>query len=652
MVRVLLMTVERDLAEAAREVARAQGLSLTVLSEAPSPEGPTPFYDVVIIDPRPYPGTPFSFDMGTRIMLQRSSPIQAGRVLFVGSWEKNVGRMNSFVCGGSGYLRIHPPGGPAHYQLHDTLANGIGDVLAMPLYEPIDFHDAFPNREFYRQVFESMQVPVLILTTDGMIKLMNLRALACFDYPTHMVINRSWKMLIADDEPDLRSLEVLKQINMWYYYECSLRFRDRSGRTFPALMTSSRVYPGVEESYPHIVLTITDITETEELQRQINILQRMESVERVVAGMTHEFNNLLTAIMGHAELLVEDLPARSEVSASARVIRRESERARQLTQRLLGLSRHRQFLPVPLSCNQLVRELVTLMKPSMGERITLTSRLTDENDTVRGDMGLLQQVLVNLCLNARDAIAGQGQITIDTSVRELTGAECRYHLGRSPGMYVEICVRDTGAGMTPEIVDRVFEPFFTTKEAGAGSGLGLSVVHGIVRNHGGHVDIESTPGKGTNVYVLLPQIEAAPVAVAAEDVQVPASEELKGTEGILLVDDERNIVMYGQRVLSRLGYRVYPATSAELAREAFARHRDELALIILDLSMPETSGSELLAEFRRSDTTIPIVVATGFAPGGLDDDLVEQVQGFIKKPFTPRDLLEQVREVIDGARGS
>jgi two-component system cell cycle sensor histidine kinase/response regulator CckA len=377
----------------------------------------------------------------------------------------------------------------------------------------------------------------------------------------------------------------------------------------------------------------------------------MESVERVVAGMTHEFNNLLTAIMGHAELLVEDLPPRTDVSASARVIRREAERARQLTQRLLGLSRHRQFVPVPLSCNLLVRELVTLMRPSMGERITLSSRLTDENDSVRGDMGLLQQVLVNLCLNARDAIAGEGQITIDTSVREVTGPECRFQQDRTPGTYVEICVRDTGAGMTPEIIDRVFEPFFTTKEAGAGSGLGMSVVHGIVRNHGGHVDIESAPGEGTNVYVRLPQIEGSTVHTERDEEVFATSDHLRGTESILLIDDERNIVMYGRRVLTRLGYHVYHATSADLAREAIARYQRELALIILDMSMPDTSGQELLAEIRQCDREIPIIVATGFAPGGLDDELVEQVQGFIKKPYTPQDLAEQVREVIDEARG-
>ncbi len=652
MTRILLVTTERELAETLREIAGEQGWDLTVMNEPPPPDAPKMHFHLAILDPRPYPDKDIRFGTGEGIMIHHSSPIQADRLVFVGNWEKYVGRMNSYVTGASGYIRIHPPGGPTYYKLKEVLLAGIRDALAMPIYEAIDFHDLFPDREFYRQALESMQVPVLFLTTDGEIRLMNLRALAYFDYPTHMVIHQDWKMLISEEDRAHRADDVLRQINSWFYYECTLRFVDRHGREFPAIVSSSRVFSSEAVDCPHLVLAISDMTETEELQRQINLLQRMESVERVVAGMTHEFNNILTAIMGHAELLVEDLPQKTDSHQSAHIIRREAERARQLTQRLLGLSSQRQFVPTPLSVNDLVRESVALLKPTYGERIHLRCRLTDQEDIVRGDVGLLQQVLLNLCLNARDAIAGTGEVTIETAQREMTGPDCRFQRDRSPGMYLEICVRDTGSGMTVDTMDRVFEPFFTTKLEGAGSGLGMSVVHGIIRNHGGHVDIESQIGEGTSVFVRLPLSEGDPMRGTDDDELKDSSRDLKGTEEILLIDDERNILAYSQRVLSQLGYTVICVSSSELARDAFHQHRDRVSLIVLDLSMPGISGRELLREFRHYEKEIPIILATGFAPGGVDDELVEQVQGFIKKPYRPRELAEQVREVIDAAETS
>jgi CheY-like chemotaxis protein len=284
----------------------------------------------------------------------------------------------------------------------------------------------------------------------------------------------------------------------------------------------------------------------------------------------------------------------------------------------------------------------------MGEGIQLVTDLSASEDMVEGESSQLRQVLVNLCLNARDAMQGRGTLTIRTQLREVMPEECRLQQDWTPGLFVEISVHDTGCGLQPKVKDRVFEPFFTTKGVRGGTGLGLSVVRGIVRTHHGHVAVESEgAGKGSTFRVRLP-----PLSQAKMQSDLPASNTAReqddtGGKMILVIDDERAVLTFAQKVLERAGYRVRLAIHATVAYEQLESFREELSLIILDLTMPGISGKEVLSEIRKTDPEIPVMVSSGFAEGGLDDDLVQQVQGFLKKPYRPADLIEQVREVLN-----
>jgi two-component system, cell cycle sensor histidine kinase and response regulator CckA len=647
MSRILLLSEDRALSEIVGEVCRKCGWELAVLPTIPPDGSPEQQFDLVALDVRSASTHGCSFASIRPITLDRTAPIRAGRVLALGHYEILVGRMTTFVSGGSAYLRVHPLSQVPDPKLPGKLEDAFRDVLALPVYAPVDFHDSFPNREFYREVFESIQIPIVILNSDGVIRLMNLRALARFNYKTQMVINQPWLMLVAPSDRRKRAEDFLVRISSGYFYEGTLRCVDRRGNEFPGLITSSRVFSPIPETDLLIILAIHDLTEMEELQRQVTTFQKMESVERVVAGMTHEFNNMLTAILGHAELLTQDLPPETDVHESARIIRQEAERARDLTGRLLGLSSTRQFVPGRVSCNDAVRETQILLRHSFGEAVKIEVDLMDSGDIVEGDANQLRQVLVNLCLNARDAMDGKGLISIRTSLCEVTPEECGLHQDWTPGIFVEICVRDTGCGMDPKVLPRVFEPFFTTKPDGAGTGLGLSIVRGIVRTHGGHIAIESTPGQGTSVMVRLPQreIPAEPVETTLQPVGPMESPAGRGA-CVLVVDDDRAVLAYAQKALKRAGYQVRLATHGLLALDMFEHHRNEVALIVLDLTMPGTTGRDVLQSIRGIDARVPIILCTGFAHGGVDDDLVSQVQGFLKKPYRPQDLVEQVSEVL------
>jgi CheY-like chemotaxis protein len=233
-------------------------------------------------------------------------------------------------------------------------------------------------------------------------------------------------------------------------------------------------------------------------------------------------------------------------------------------------------------------------------------------------------------------------------VREIAPEDCRLHQDWSSGIFVEMAVQDTGCGMGPAVLERVFEPFFTTKPVGSGTGLGLAVVRAIVRNHGGHVGIESEAGVGTTVMVRIPQSQPQVTARPEGPEVAPAAYANGGSGCILLVDDDREVLTYAQKVLQRAGYRVYPASNGMMAIDLFDQHQAELSLAIVDLTMPGPSGRDVIGHIRGRSQTVPIILCTGFAQGGLDNAIVQEVQGFLKKPFRQRDLLELVAEVIMG----
>jgi PAS domain S-box-containing protein len=401
-----------------------------------------------------------------------------------------------------------------------------------------------------------------------------------------------------------------------------------------------------DEGRPHANLVInTDITERKQLEEQYLHAQRMESVGTLAGGVAHDFNNLLTVINGYCELLVETAAPDDPSRPILVEVCRAGERAAALTRQLLAFSRKQMFSTRVFDLNGLVRDTGRMLDRLIGERVELQSKLEPSLARVKADPGQIEQVIVNLVVNARDAMPGGGRLTVETANVELDEGYARRHMNVRPGRYVRLAVSDTGVGMDAATQARVFEPFFTTKEVGKGTGLGLATAHGIVSQSGGHIDVRSTPGKGTTFDVFLPVANDEPDPVAGESA-FPAA---RGTETILLVEDEAGVRGLARVALAANGYAVLEAECAEKALTLVGAHTGPLDLLVTDVVMPRMSGRELAEKLLAARPGVKVLYLSGYT----EDAVVRYAlpagkSGFLQKPFTPTVLVRKVREVLDG----
>ncbi|HEU4581387.1 MAG TPA: ATP-binding protein [Polyangiaceae bacterium] len=395
-----------------------------------------------------------------------------------------------------------------------------------------------------------------------------------------------------------------------------------------------------------------DVTDREQarqqeaqLTAQLRQAQKMEAIGRLAGGVAHDFNNYLTCIMGNLSLLegrVNQEVATCLVEANAAV-----DNAASLTRQLLAFSRKQVISPRPISLSSLVERLSRILERLVGARIQLRTRCAEELWNVNADPGQLEQVLVNLVMNARDAISDQGEVLIETRNLQLgTGSEPAPE-PLVPGDYVCLSVRDSGRGLSDVVRARLFEPFFTTKDQGAGTGLGLATVYGAVRQNGGAITVESELGKGTTFSILLPRVEAP----CAKDVPLPStsmSAPSGGTETILLVEDEPSVLELAHCTLQQLGYHVLPCASADEALRTFGQHQGPIDLLVTDVVMPRMNGRELSARINALRPGISVLFSSGYGEniiakqGVIDDGL-----HFIGKPYRPRELAAKVRVLLD-----
>ena len=393
-----------------------------------------------------------------------------------------------------------------------------------------------------------------------------------------------------------------------------------------------------------IVGSWTDVTQRIQLEEQLRTAQRLEAIGRLAGGVAHDFNNLLTVISGNGELLARALAPEASEQMLVGEIRDAGERAASLTRQLLAFSRSQVLAPQVLELNGAVARIEGMLRRLIGEDIELACALAPEAGFVRVDPGQLEQVIVNLAVNARDAMPRGGRLTLETHAGELDAARCLEHPGMAPGRYARLAVRDTGAGMSPEVRQRIFEPFFTTKPAGAGTGLGLATVHGIVAQSGGRIEVESEPGRGTCFTILLPSVDAP--APAAE--QRPAPAPARGRETILLVEDEEGVRRIARIALESRGYRVLGAANGRAAVAVADQHGDEIDLLVTDLVMPGMSGRELADELRARRPELKVLFISGYVEDALArHGIVEEVVAFLHKPFSLAELAGKVREVLD-----
>ena len=393
---------------------------------------------------------------------------------------------------------------------------------------------------------------------------------------------------------------------------------------------------------PATLVTLFDLTERKQLESQFLQSQKMEVVGRLAGGIAHDFNNLLTVILGRAELLLHRLVTEGPARRDVELIQATGQRAAALTQQLLAVSRRQVLQPQVLHLNAVVSGLGPMLRRVIGEDLELSITLDPGLGRVLADPSQIEQVLLNLVINARDAMPGVGRLTIETANAELDEAYARRHTASRPGPHVMLAVTDTGSGMDEATRARIFEPFFTTKERG--TGLGLATVHGVVSQSGGNIWVYSEPGRGSTFKIYLPRVEDAAGPAAA--VEIPR-EPPRGSETILLVEDDDDVRALIREALEAHGYTVLDARGPDEALVLAAAAPGLIHLLLTDVVMPRMSGRELAAALGRARPGLRVLYVSGYAPDAVArHGILDPGAAFLSKPFTPLGLAQKVREVL------
>lgn len=412
---------------------------------------------------------------------------------------------------------------------------------------------------------------------------------------------------------------------------------------------------------PVVILHMIDQTEQKNLEMRFAHSQKMQAVGQLAGGVAHDFNNLLTAMIGFCDLLLMRHPAGEPSFADIMQIKQNANRAANLVRQLLAFSRRQTLQPKNIDITDLLAELSNLIRRLIGENIVMKMQHGRDIGLVRADQGQLEQVIINLAVNARDAMKQGGQLTIRTSNVAISGVES---LPRdviaptdddiiTPGDYVLVEVEDTGTGIKPDIVKSIFEPFFSTKEVGSGTGLGLSTCYGIIKQSGGYVYVKTELGTGTNFMIYFKRIAEAERPAVTEINEERSGADLTGRATILLVEDETPVRIFAARALRNKGYEVLEADSGESAIEVFTTHRGELDIIISDVVMPGMNGPKMIETLRRDHAArmgnVKVIFISGYAEDAFADTygVEERSFNFLPKPFTLKQLAGKVKEVMD-----
>jgi len=407
-------------------------------------------------------------------------------------------------------------------------------------------------------------------------------------------------------------------------------------------------------SISKLVAVCRDITERwqaeanrRSLEEQLFQVQKMESIGTLAAGVAHDFNNLLSVILASIDLMRDELrPQDMLLRTRLANIESAAERAATLTRQMLAFSRDQRMERRALNLHDTIDNLLKMLRRIIGEDVEVSLRTAAEVSPVFADPGQIEQVLMNLAVNARDAMPSGGELRVETRNRTLDAAYCQEHPWAKPGQYVQLTVSDTGHGMDAETCQRIFEPFFTTKEVGKGTGLGLSVVYGIVKQHDGLIHVHSEVGHGTTFNIYLPVAPKRSAVVADDTILAPPS----GTETLLVAEDEDAMRMLAHTVLTRLGYTVLLARDGQEAVQLYTAHRERIALLILDVIMPRQGGRETYTQIRAMGSTVPVLFVTGYSTDLARGELLAGKGVMVlQKPYSIRTLGHKVREILDRA---
>jgi PAS domain S-box-containing protein len=498
----------------------------------------------------------------------------------------------------------------------------------------------------YRSLVESIPDIIFALDLDGTINYIGPRWKKILGHDESEVLGKYFTHFAPAEEHyflvqvfkaarnDKKSVENI----LWKYIRKDGQIRYFSGSAAPLLDEEGQVVGTMGIA--------RDITEHKKLEEQLLQAQKMDSIGNLAGGIAHDFNNLLGGILGYASYVKKKMSPKDPLYHSVKNIERSAQQAAELTKRLLGFARRGKNQVKPINCNALIQNLIKFLERTIDKRITLEVELDARLNLIEGDETQLEQSLINICLNARDAMPLSGTLKIVTTNQIPPQIDHLKQRGRKEGDYIKITLSDTGTGMTPEVQSRIFEPFFTTKEPGRGTGLGLSMVYGIIQNHGGYIDLKSEPGQGTSFELYLPAI---PDVMVEESSPFPQSSiRTKGSETILVVDDEEIIRQLGADILEDEGYKVLMASRGEEAIQIYEENREDIALVVLDVVMPGLGGKETFLKLKNINPKIKVLLSSGYSTneevGGI---LKEGVGGFVQKPYRDEELIGKVREILD-----
>ena len=497
------------------------------------------------------------------------------------------------------------------------------------------------SEEKYRSLVNHANDAIFI-AQDGMVKFPNPSTLAMTgyseeDYATlpfssfihpedrEMVVERHIQRLRGEEVPNPYSFRIMNKAGeeMWVHLN--------------AVLTEW-------EKRPAVLCFMRDITSQKMLEAQIQQAQKMEAVGTLAGGIAHDFNNLLQSVLGYTEILLMDHSIGQHASKDLEEIKRAAKRGAELTQQLLTFSRKVQSRLRPVDLNQEVLQVQKILQRTIPKMIAVELSLVENLKPINADPAQVEQVLINLAVNSRDAMPEGGTLTIKTDHATLDNKFCKIHLGSKPGDYVKLTVSDTGHGMDEETLKKIFDPFFTTKGVGKGTGLGLAMVYGIVKSHEGYILCESEPNRGTTFEIYFPVAEKQ---LMAEEFQEDKGMR-GGSETILLVDDEEPIRNLGEQIFKIHGYSVLQAPDGESGLKLYREKKDEIDLVVLDLIMPVMGGKKCLEELLQINPKVKVVIASGYSPEGTVKEFLEKgAKNFISKPFNIKEMLQVVREALD-----
>ena len=516
-------------------------------------------------------------------------------------------------------------------------------VVAALMTERATAQQALTESEaHYRVLFESNPNPLFVYTLDTLALLaVNEAAVGQYGYTREEFL----AMTLEEMHPpeDVRALrDLVAKSETGFRNRGEWRHRKKDGTIIDVEITRNTL---TFSGRPAALAMAHDITKRKSVETQLLQAQKMEAVGRLAGGIAHDFNNLLTAIFGSSDLLLEDLTVDDQRRADVEDIKKAAQRAAALTRQLLAFSRKQVLALQVLDLNALIADLEKMLRRLIGEDIEFRTILTSDLGAVRADPGQLEQVIMNLAVNARDAMPQGGKLTLETANVDLDAAYAQAHAPLAPGRYAMLAVSDTGIGIDAQVKAHIFEPFFTTKEKGKGTGLGLATVYGIVKQSDGSIWVYSEPGQGTTFKIYLPRVEAAAEPPAPKPMP-PAS--VRGSETILLAEDEEAVRNLMRRVLEAHGYTLLVAADGQEALRLADGHKGPIHLLLTDIVMPNLGGRQLAERVVSARHATKVLYLSGYTDDAIvHHGVLEPGIAFLEKPFTPQGLARKVRELLD-----